>query len=104
MKEFSEEDKQKIIEQQRHKCLNCGNIGHLTIHHFKPKSLGGSGNILNGVGLCRGKGTNNCHTKADELTINYGIPFKRIAEEGIAPLLDSLPRHQVIWRRHRRRR
>ena len=101
-REFSEPTKFHIIEQQKNKCLNCGNTGHLTIHHFRPKSRGGNGNEFNAVGLCRGQGTNECHTKADLLTIRYGIPFSRMATEGIMPIMDTLPRSAIVWKAKRR--
>jgi ferredoxin len=104
-REFSEPTKQHIIEQQNNKCLNCGNEGHLSVHHQFPKSIGGGSQETNGVGLCRGKGTQECHTKADMLTIRFGIPFSRMAEEGIMPIMETLPRSMTVWERkpHKRR-
>ena len=98
-KEFSLGVKDEIMEAQHNKCLNCGNVGHLSIHHTRPKCTGGQGTILNGVGLCRGNGTNECHSRADRLTIDYGIPFTEIAREGIAPLESGLPRYGTIFDR-----
>lgn len=101
-REFSEPTKLHIIEQQKNKCLNCGSTGHLTVHHQFPKCMGGGSQETNGVGLCRGNGTNNCHDKADILTIRYGIPFSRMATEGIMPLMDTLPRQGLVWKAKRR--
>lgn len=101
-REFSEPIKQHIIEQQNHKCLNCGSAGHLTVHHQIPKCHSGGSQETNGVGLCRGNGTNNCHDKADLLTIRYGVPFSRMAEEGIMPLMETLPRSATIFLRPRK--
>ena len=102
-REFSEPQKQHIIEQQKNRCLNCGSLGHLTVHHTKPKSMGGGSQETNGVGLCRGSNTNDCHTKADLLTLRYGIPFSRMATEGIMPIMETLPRSAIVWERPRKR-
>jgi len=102
---FSTTTRQKIIDKQNNTCLNCGEVGKLSVHHIVPKNMGGESNELNGVGLCRGKDTNECHTKADILTIMHNVPFSAIAEEGIAPIMDMLeistdkkfPKKGLIW-------
>lgn len=80
---FTGNIRKKIKKEQGGRCQICGDEGHLTIHHKNPIVKGGRGDIENGVGLCRGPDTKNCHDIADILTIKHGIPFEQIMQEGV---------------------
>lgn len=91
---FSGGVRKEIKDEQDDCCQICGERGHLTIHHKKPIVQGGCGDKTNGVGLCRGEDTKNCHDIADTLTIRYGVPFEQIMEQGIEYWIDlyDIPR------------
>lgn len=88
---FSDWLKDEIIAEQKGKCAICGEKGHLTIHHKVPRCEGGNGDKKNGVALCRGNGTCRCHDKVDYLTVEKGVPFEQIMQEGLDYYLSQYP-------------
>lgn len=72
-----------IKDRQENRCAICGETGHLSIHHKTPYSQTHDNSPDNLVALCRGEETNNCHDKVDYLTIEHGIGFEQIMEEGL---------------------
>jgi 5-methylcytosine-specific restriction endonuclease McrA len=59
---FSRELKEKIREEQKGFCADCGlKPKKLEIHHIIPQSMGGPDTEDNAVGLCP-----NCHQEWDE--------------------------------------
>ncbi len=53
-----EKRRRQVIERDGEQCSECGNGGHLHLHHIKPLSKGGSNKISNLKLLCE-----NCHSE-----------------------------------------
>lgn len=74
---FRRQVKEEVRRRQDNICDSCGEqVDQLSVHHIKPESWGGSsGNIANGVGLCR-----NCHDEVDRETFD-GNPYPQVHDE-----------------------
>lgn len=80
-----------VKDRQENRCAICGQEGHLSVHHKIPYFETHDNSPTNLVALCRGKETNNCHDKVDHLTLDCGIPFEKIMEEGLEYLIQVNP-------------
>lgn len=101
---FTHKQKREVRERQEGRCACCGQTPHRTldVHHVIPLSQGGPNTLENGVGLCRGEGTCNCHPMIDKLALERNIYFSQIMEPKLeytiallnSPHLDDVP---VTW-------
>lgn len=96
---LSHAQRRQVRERQNFRCALCGGHhppgdkgGCISVHHRIPRSRRGTNDPGNLVGLCRGPGTNECHTKTDYLTLEHQIPFEQIMEQGLEYLLSEYPK------------
>ncbi|HEX7041918.1 MAG TPA: HNH endonuclease signature motif containing protein [Patescibacteria group bacterium] len=83
--EFSPQDKKTLRREHNGCCAFCGerpnpyreNGRRITIHHKVPKSMGGMGNIENGVPLCKP----GCHDFFDALAQENGVTYDEYVED-----------------------
>lgn len=50
--------KAKVLERDRHKCVQCSSTAHLNTHHIRPLSKGGRTIMSNLITLCE-----DCHSR-----------------------------------------
>ncbi|MEM9954571.1 MAG: HNH endonuclease signature motif containing protein [Chloroflexota bacterium] len=105
LEDFTEEQKQKILERDAYQCVVCGRGKkdgvEIQVDHIKPKSKGGKATIENGQTLC---GEHNYRKKNYNQTETGKKMFIRLYElaktEGDTKLLEFIEDVMDVYEKH----
>ena len=93
---LSHQLRRSVRERQDFRCALCGgehppgSSACISVHHDKPRAMKGSDDPGNLVGLCRGEGSNECHTLVDTLTFEKGIRFSQLMVPSVEYVIGAL--------------